>query len=225
MHALDNPIWQALTTCQAHFAKSSGTARKFLPDISLLAGFEQPTQQGYESLASVLERGERAGLFLQSPPAPSPKWKIILSIPLLQMIHEKSQPAESKQIFVQLAAADVPEMLALTQLTKPGPFNQRTHEMGDYFGIRKDGKLVAMSGERLRLPGFSEISAVCTRPDHLGQGHASALMSLLIERIRSRGETPFLHVRPDNTRAIAVYERLGFSKRALLQYAILESIP
>jgi predicted GNAT family acetyltransferase len=120
--------------------------------------------------------------------------------------------------FVRLTQADVPEMLALTELTKPGPFGSRTHEMGDYFGICRTGVLAAMAGERLRMPGYTEISAVCTRPEHLGKGYASALIEMLAKRICIRGEVPFLHVRSTNVRAIQVYERLGFRKRASFHY-------
>ena len=123
--------------------------------------------------------------------------------------------------FVRLTHSDVPEMQALAQLTKPGPFGARTHEMGDYLGIRSAGILAAMAGERLRLPGYTEISAVCTHPHHLGHGYASALMGELMNRIRNRRELPFLHVRPENTRAIQLYERLGFKQRASFYYAVL----
>jgi predicted GNAT family acetyltransferase len=126
--------------------------------------------------------------------------------------------------FTRLTQSDVPEMLALTKLTKPGPFGPRTHEMGDYFGIRNSEALAAMAGERLRIPGYTEISAVCTHPDHTGYGYASALMSMLMERICGRGELPFLHVRPENTRAVQVYERLGFTKRAALHYVVLRRL-
>src|ERR1700675_601744 len=100
----------------------------------------------------------------------------------------RSPALRSKPEFIPLTQADVPEMLALTKLTKPGPFAARTREMGDYFGIRKEGVLVAMAGERLRVPGFTEISAVCTHPEHLGQGYARRLVTLLLERIHARGE-------------------------------------
>ena len=115
-------------------------------------------------------------------------------------------------------------MLELTALTKPGPFGTRTHELGAYLGIRASGRLVAMAGERLKVPGFTEISAVCTHPEHTGKSYARVLMSKIIERIRARGETPFLHVRQDNTRAIAVYESLGFQTRKLLHFAVLRRV-
>jgi predicted GNAT family acetyltransferase len=119
----------------------------------------------------------------------------------------------------------VPEMLDLTKLTKPGPFGTRTRELGDYFGVRSGGTLAAMAGERLRLPGYTEISAVCTHPDHLGHGYASGLIEILMGRIFSRGELPFLHVRPDNARAIQVYERLGFERRVMLNVVALQREP
>jgi predicted GNAT family acetyltransferase len=125
---------------------------------------------------------------------------------------------------VELGAADVSEMMELTALTKPGPFNQRTHELGTYLGIRRDGKLVAMAGERLKIPGYTEVSAVCTHPEHTGHGYARILMTEVIERICSRGETPLLHVREDNLRAIELYQRLGFAQRVLLHFAVLRKV-
>jgi predicted GNAT family acetyltransferase len=115
-------------------------------------------------------------------------------------------------------------MIELTALTKPGPFSTRTHELGTYLGIRDAGKLVAMAGERLKVPGFTEVSAVCTHPEHTGHGYARILMSEVMRRIRSRGEAPFLHVREDNVRAIALYERLGFAVRVVAYLAVLRKM-
>jgi predicted GNAT family acetyltransferase len=112
-------------------------------------------------------------------------------------------------------------MMELTALTKPGPFGRRTHELGTYLGIRRDGKLIAMAGERMKIPGYTEVSAVCTHPRHTGHGYARILMTEIMRRILGRGETPFLHVREDNTRAIELYRRLGFSERARLHLAVL----
>ncbi len=225
MHPLDNVIWNALNTSQAHLGTSRGSARKFLKDVSLLGGFPEPSDEAYDSLAGLLEVGERVGLFLEAEPKPGCNWEMVASVPLLQMLHENGDPPvqsdASLHVFHQLGESDVAEMLALTKLTKPGPFATRTREMGDYFGIRKDGVLVAMAGERLRLPGFTEISAVCTHPEHLGRGHARRLIALLLGRIQARGEQAFLHVREGNTRAVELYARMGFRKRALLKYALL----
>ncbi len=228
MHPLDNPIWQALTTTQSHFAEVCHGARKFPHEVSVLAGFSEPTAEHYHALTTLVKPDERVGLFLQRAPDPPASWTIFSAGPLLQMSCEepsssspRRHPHEVVPEFLRLGLSDVPEMLSLTKLTKPGPFGARTHEMGDYFGIRSEGSLAAMAGQRLRLPGYTEISAVCSHPDHLGHGYASALIAFLVDRIFARGDRPFLHVLPENTRAIQVYERLGFTRRAMLHFAVL----
>jgi len=120
-----------------------------------------------------------------------------------------------------LNESDVPHMLKLVESCKPGPFGSRTRELGTYLGIRQAGDLIAMAGERLRFPGYTEISAVCTHPAHLGRGYASALLAMLARRIRDCGEIPFLHVRPENMRAVDLYTRHGFTKRALFHLLVL----
>ena len=226
MHSLDNPIWQALSTVHAPFAQVCNSARRFPREVSVLAGFAEPTAENYASLASLFDTLETIRLFLQSPPDPPSGWTVGSTGPLLQMLYDHAsapKTSAANPVFTKLGPVDVPEMLALTRLTTPGPFSSRTCEMGDYFGIRVDGVLAAMAGERLRLPGYTEISAVCTHPDYLGRGYASILIRILIERIRNRGERPFLHVRPQNTRAVQLYERLGFRRRACLHYCSLRS--
>lgn len=140
-------------------------------------------------------------------------------VPLAQMIWSGSVDGCDESQVEQLSIADADEMLALTQLTKPGPFGKRTSELGAYLGIRDRGRLVAMAGERLRVPGFTEVSAVCTHPEFQGRGYARLLISAVIRRITERGDTPFLHVAQVNTRAIRVYEDLGFKTR-ILQTAV-----
>jgi ribosomal protein S18 acetylase RimI-like enzyme len=229
MHPLDNPIWQALTTCQAYLAKTGRVARRFPHDVTSLGAFPEPAQDAYDSLAAILDDVNATGLFFDSPRQPPAGWTVLAGAPLLQMIHDNGRPLAASPTsqsaspeIVELAAADAPEMLAFAQLTKPGPFGLRTRELGTYLGIRRDASLVAMAGERLHVPGFTEISAVCTHPDYLGRGYAAALMTMLMERIHARREVPFLHVREDNTRAIAIYERLGFRKRVQLHFAVVQ---
>jgi predicted GNAT family acetyltransferase len=227
MHVLDNVIWQALTSRQTHLAQSNVKAAKFLGEVSMLAGVSEPDASAFGDLASMLRHGERVGLFLELVPQILPELRLVTSADLIQMVHENvdaSQTPSESQEFLCLGEIDVPEMLTLTQLTKPGPFNRRTHELGDYFGIRISGKLVAMAGERLRVPGYTEISAICTHPDFLGRGYASALTAMQIARIRSRAEIPFLHVLPGNRPAVGLYERLGFKTRHARKYVILEKL-
>ncbi len=123
--------------------------------------------------------------------------------------------------FVELSAADVPEMLDLARRTRPGPFAPRTIELGRYLGVRRSGRLAAMAGERMRPPGHTEISSVCTDPGFRGQGLAALLVTALATAVRARGETPFLHVAEFNTGAIRVYERLGFQPSRTVVFAAL----
>ena len=225
MHPLDNVIWHALTTRDAQFAESFGEARRFLLDVNSLGAFQEPTENGYQSLAGLLGTGETTGLFLERPYESRSGWSLVGGAPLLQMVQENGGATASRSGYetplVELSRRDVPEMVALATLTKPGPFAQRTHELGTYLGIRQEGELVAMAGERLKVPGYTEVSAVCTHPDHTGRGYAGMLMTDVMRRIRDRGEIPFLHVRQDNVGAIQLYRKLGFCERVLAHFVVL----
>ncbi|MGB8542902.1 MAG: GNAT family N-acetyltransferase [Candidatus Acidiferrales bacterium] len=225
MHPLDNPIWSALTTSQAHLGEISGLARKFQAEISPFAGFAEPTREAYAGLARLVHAGSGAAIFSEAAADRGDiewtEFKILEQAPLLQMIYEDCELPSRELDFVDLTAADAPEMLALATMTKPGPFASRTHELGKFLGVRREGQLAATAGESMRMPGFTEISAVCTHPNHLGHGYATALMVDLIGRIRSRNETPFLRVRPHNTRAIELYRRLGFVDSRNFHYVVM----
>jgi ribosomal protein S18 acetylase RimI-like enzyme len=221
MHPLDNSVWNALTSCQEQFAEAYNLARRFPTEVTSLGAFLEPTQQGYESLARLLGPGDVCALLLKSPSEPPAGWTIVEAVPLLQMVHEECKLPSLTLEWIELGEADVPEMLALAALTKPGPFGKRTYELGTYIGLRREGRLVAMAGERLRVPGYTEVSAVCTHPDHCGHGYAGGLVAALVERIRNRREVPFLHVRPENVRAVKLYKWLGFRERLVLHMAVI----
>jgi len=225
MHPLDNVIWQALTTRHARFAESHGEARRFVKEVGPLSAFREHGPGGYESLAGLVGDGGTVGLFLDDPYEERPGWSFVVGAPLLQMIAGNgAAPKKSRDSnleLLRLGQSDSAEMIELTALTKPGPFGTRTHELGTYLGIRSGGKLVAMAGERLKVPGHTEVSAVCTHPEHTGKGYARVLMTEIMRGIRERGETPFLHVRGDNTRAIDLYKLLGFRERKLGHFAVL----
>ena len=226
MHPLDNIIWQALTTRQVEFAETFDSARRFMREVTSLAAVPDLSAQSFQSLAGLTGPGGTTALFLEAPFQPRPEWKVVAGAPMLEMVYENgTMPSNSKVEFLELGAQDSPEMVELATLTKPGPFGIRTHELGTYLGIRRQGKLVAMAGERLKIPGYTEVSAVCTRPGHTGNGYAQALMSEVVRRICDRGETPLLHVREDNGRAIRVYEKLGFRSRVLMHFAVIRSEP
>lgn len=226
MHPLDNVIWHALTTRQAQFAEGSANARRFIREVSPLSGFAEPSAEHYAALAELVGDGATTAVFLDQPFTQQQGWEFVVGAPLVQMVCDKPVPfaASNGHAILELGSSESPEMLELTALTKPGPFGTRTHELGAYLGIRDGGRLAAMAGERLKVSGFTEISAVCTHPEHTGKSYARLLMSKIMDRIRARGETPFLHVRQDNTRAIAVYESLGFQTRKLLHFAVLRRV-
>lgn len=223
MHPLNNVIWKALTTSQANFAEASDLARRFQEEVSVLGAVREQSEEAYRSLAD-LTRSRAVGVLLEGAEAPR-GWTVIGGGNLMQMVHENGSPPSSATSdtpqFFDLSAADAPEMVALAELTKPGPFGPRTRELGRYIGIRQNGRLAAMAGERLRIPGYTEVSAVCTHPEFLGRGYARALMIELMQRIIERGERPFLHVRKDNTRAIELYRWLGFTERVHPYYAVM----
>jgi len=211
--ALDDPVGESLRGHHAHLARVVGRAATYLPEVATFSAVtEGPHGQEWADLAKLLGRDAFADLFSQ-PATPPPDWAPVFVLEGRQMVLSGPAPAAADSGVVELTGADVPAMLDLAERTKPGPFWSRTHALGTYLGIRDNGALVAMAGERLRPPGFTEISAVCTAPDARGRGHAARLVSALIARITDRGERPFLHVAETNTAAIALYERLGFSTR------------
>jgi ribosomal protein S18 acetylase RimI-like enzyme len=223
MHALDRPIWSALTTSLAGFAEARGDAVRFQPEVTSLAAVAASTPSAWASLADLLAPGEAIGLFLDEEPELAGSGLVRAGgAEILQMVHEASGARVAPVAFLELGAADVPEMVDLATRTKPGPFARRTAELGTFLGVREGGRLLAMAGQRLRFPGHIEVSAVCTDPDALGRGLAAALMSELVRRIRAAAQVPLLHVRADNTRAIALYQRLGFAERRRFAYVLVE---
>jgi ribosomal protein S18 acetylase RimI-like enzyme len=232
MHPLDNVIWQALTTRQTQFAEGQDRARRFMREVTLLGALVEETPEGYVDFARVVGTGGTGALFLDEPYEARAGWEYVAGAPLLQMIFEDGKKpsgqgdsgAKVMAEIAELGLQDSPDMIELTSLTKPGPFGTRTHELGTYLGIRHEGKLVAMAGERLKVPGHTEVSAVCTHPDHTGNGYARVLMAEIMGRILARGETPFLHVRGDNERAISVYKLLGFRERKFGHFAVLRKV-
>jgi GNAT superfamily N-acetyltransferase len=210
--ALGNPVYAALCGPQARFAQVRGRARRFPLDVAPFIGLPSPpSAQDWRDAADLVAPGTPAGVLSGGIELPEP-WRAIANFDLVQMIGEQVVGLDCPEA-IPLGAADVPEMLELVAQTDPGPFFTRTVELGDYLGIRREGSLVAMAGERLRLDGWTEISAVCTRPDHRGHGFASLLVGALTASIQRRSQGVFLHVLSTNTGAIRLYEALGFRVR------------
>ena len=222
MEPLDNPIWHALTSVQASLAEVRGDAARFPAAMTALAGLRAPSTGALDDLAALVAASAPVGLFLDRPLDPLPRsLRPMERDVLLQMVYEGPAAAADAADIVPLTSADVPAMTVLAGRAKPGPFGARTAELGDFLGIRDGGALVAMVGQRLRLEGLIEVSAVGTDPDHLGRGHGARLMAAMVELIRSSGSIPFLHVREGNLRAIALYERGGFVTRRRIDYLVV----
>jgi predicted GNAT family acetyltransferase len=219
---LDNPIWNALITGNAALAEGDDHVKLFPADVAPFVGLREINP---DNIARLYERvtPDRAVAIVAPTPIEIPaEWKVLARIEALQMVFEGVPPLSAvKHELIPLGDQHIPAMLELTALTNPGPFYQRTILFGSYTGIfdgNKDGgQLVAMAGFRMHPGDFIEVSAVCTRPSHLGRGYARALIMHLVGVIRKENCTPFLHVRADNTRAIEVYEQLGFTTRHEMQ--------
>jgi ribosomal protein S18 acetylase RimI-like enzyme len=221
-HILDNPAWNALATGNKHLSDGNHLARYFEKEVSPFAALKQNTPENFRLLYEMLPHDTI--LFVTPDELQfSDQWKVVAYIRGLQMVHNGSAvPEATATNFVPLADDHVPQMLALTKLTNPGPFAARTIDFGHYHGIFEGDKLVAMTGQRFHPTGYAEISAVCTHPDHTGKGYARQLMIQQMHRIVAAGETPFLHVRHDNHRAIKVYESLGFATRRQVHFYLLK---
>jgi ribosomal protein S18 acetylase RimI-like enzyme len=206
---LDNPAYAALCGAHARFAQVRGRVRRYAADVTpFLALPSPPSAQDWRDAAGLVAPGTYVAVRCNGAELPD-AWQAVEAFDLVQMIGERVTGVACSEA-IPLGAADVPEMLELVAQTEPGPFLTRTIELGDYLGIRCDGALVAMAGERFHLDGWTEISAVCTKPDHRGRGLASRLVGALVEGIQLRSQRAFLHVLSTNTGAIGLYEKLGF---------------
>jgi predicted GNAT family acetyltransferase len=211
-HPLDRPVWSALTGRQAALARGDARAWRLPSGYGLFAAAADPQAPG-EALAALIGEEGALGLVETGPVPVAPGTAVIRSAWVHQMVAETPILGDSSLPIVPLDDSDAPAMLALATATEPGPFFDRTHQLGDFVGIKQDGALVAMAGERMRVDRFTEVSAVCTDPAWRGRGYAAALMRRVMAGIVARGETPFLHSYSDNVGAIALYETLGFRLR------------
>lgn len=212
-HVLDNPVRASLTGPHSHFAEGNGSVLRYPVDVAPWWALPDDPRPGDWTAAAALA-GPGRPVMLAGPGGPPPEgWEVQFRLPGVQLVADDSLMGAPDAETVRLGRENVPEMLGLVERTRPGPFLPRTVEMGTYLGIRRGGALVAMVGERLRPPGWTEISAVCTDEEARGQGLARRLMLAVTAGIRARGEVPFLHAAADNTSAIALYESMGFRLR------------
>jgi predicted GNAT family acetyltransferase len=223
MLALDRPVWSSLSTRHTDLAVGGPLARRYAPEVNLFASACDDSASALAALAALVHRGERVYL-LQVPHIVMPAGLVaVRSGRGVQMVATRTlESGAADDDILTLSAADASEMLALATLTEPGPFLSRTHMMGTFLGVRIDGRLAAMAGERFRFPGYTEVSGVCTHPDFRGRGLARRLSTVVAARIEARGERPFLHAWKSNVAAIALYRSLGFEVREEVDAAMLE---
>lgn len=215
---LDNPVWHSLTGAHASYASGYGKARHYVRDIAPFSAIEDASAQAYADLATHLPPGAEARLFRPADEPLPIGWEQLDSFPMLQMVAQREVARmATRPPVVELGVESVDAMLALTTVSKPGPFGARTVLLGGYIGVVEDGRLLAMAGERMRVAGHVELSAICTHPDARGRGLGARLTTVLMQRAFDRGERPFLHVRPENAAACSLYQRLGFETRRELR--------
>jgi predicted GNAT family acetyltransferase len=213
---LDRPIWSALTTSHKHLAEGGPRALRYPVDMTPFADMADMSAASFAALGDLLSGSQVAALFTPDPVDVPTGFKVVLAETGEQMIGSPADSPRRDAEIVRLGAADVPAMMALTELTKPGPFALRTRELGTFLGIRAGGELVAMAGERMKPGNFVEMTAVCVHPDHRGRGFGQALLAAVARQIEARGEIPFLHVFSSNASAIALYQRQGMRIRRRL---------
>jgi ribosomal protein S18 acetylase RimI-like enzyme len=219
---LDNPIWHALTSGNKHLARGGEAARCFQEGISPFVGLRDFCAESFEELAQIAPPGVIG--IVTAPYVDIPAgWNVLQRERIIQMVCRK-RPAQSgdDERIRPLDNADVPAMLELTALTRPGPFMNNTIRFGSFHGIREGQRLAAMTGRRFHVDGFIEVSAVCTHPDFTGRGYGSRLLKDQMQRIYRDNATPYLHVRENNTGAIRLYETLGFETRQRMNMVLIE---
>ncbi|MFF2202222.1 GNAT family N-acetyltransferase [Streptomyces sp. NPDC058145] len=218
-HILDNPAWAALTGPHAHFAERIGHAARYHQDVApFYAVSDEDDPRAWVDLAALVGPGGTASVrgVTEAPEG----WEVVGTGLGVQLV-DTGLRAEPDPEAVRLGPDDVPEILDLVARTEPGPYLPRTVEMGTYLGIRHRGRLIALAGERLHPPGWTEISAVCTDPAYHGRGLATRLVRAVAAGIKERGERPFLHARADNANAIRLYESIGFTLRSRTVFSLV----
>lgn len=221
MTALDNPIWTALATRHAHLAEGDHRARRYPAGISPFAAIPETSPETLAALAALAKPGDTLMLIQADAIAAPPGLDLAIAGECVQMIADTPLPDVDDPRIAPLGTLDVADMLALATLSKPGPFSLRALELGRFWGIRIDGRLAAMAGERLKQPGLTEISGVCVHPDFRRRGLGALISRAVAARIAAAGETAYLHAYADNDAAIDLYAAIGFRLRRTMRVAAL----
>jgi len=220
-HPLDRPAWSTLTTDHARFSRGGALARRFEPDNIPFVGIGADDEQSLHAASALMLPGETLYVVQQGPIGELPGTETLAGAKVVQMLCEQSIAALPHDGIERLSAADAADMLALATLTKPGPFSLRAGELGEFWGVRIDGRLAAMAGTRFVTGKFTELSGVCTHPDFQGRGLGRKLSVFVARRFIDRGKVPFLHAFDTNQAAIGLYESIGFRIRTKLNVKVV----
>ncbi|WP_295711383.1 GNAT family N-acetyltransferase [Mucilaginibacter sp.] len=224
-HPLNNPAWNALTSGNKNLSTGTNLVKYFIKDVSPFAGMAENTPENFDTLYNLLPPSTTVAVFSPEEMEIPQPWKTIQQMRVLQMVYTNPAPEAITDVeLVPLRDEHIPAMLALTKLTNPGPFFNRTIDFGNYYGIFNDQQLIAMAGRRLQPSPYMEVSAVCNHPDHLGKGYASQLIQHQVRLIKAEDCTPFLHVLHNNVNAIKLYEKLGFVTRRVMSICAIQKV-
>ncbi|TIU34462.1 MAG: GNAT family N-acetyltransferase [Mesorhizobium sp.] len=221
-HVLDRPIWSALATRHQVFAEGDALARRYRPSIVPFAATAADDAQSLWALGKLLPPLESAILVQTDEITLPAEIAAVSTASLVQMIAGQPVQAVSDERVQRLTRDDAAEMLALASLTRPGPFTLEALSLGEFWGVKIDGRLAAMAGERMKQPGYTELSGVCSHPDFRGGGLARLLSLFVANRIMARGEVPYLHAYASNVAAVGLYQSIGFRLRTTLNMAVVQ---
>ena len=223
-HALDRPVWNALSTRHAALAQGGSLAKRYAPSVHPFASSRDESTESLRALADIAAPGETSVILQADEFVPLPGFAVIMTAFGVQMVPERRIPAIEDDRIEPLGEADAVDMLDLATLTKPGPFTLKALSLGDFWGVKKNGRLIAMAGERLKQAGYTELSGVGVHPDFQGKGLGRLLSLFVAGRIFEQGEQPYLHAYAANATAIALYESIGFKLRSRMNVAMIRRL-
>jgi ribosomal protein S18 acetylase RimI-like enzyme len=224
-HVLENPVYNALLSGDRQLSFGTDQVKYFNKEVSPYVGFDHHYKNGFADLYDLLPQDRKILYAIPSVISTPAGWQLQHEIKGLQFVYEAvpDQATDFSKV-IPLTEEHIEQMVALATLTRPGPFGVRTIDFGSYFGIFENEQLISMTGQRLHVENYTEISAVCTHPDHLGKGYAATLLQHQLQHILQQGKQPFLHVKEDNERAIALYQRLGLTISRPMNFYFMKRI-
>ena len=222
-YKLDNPCWYSLLETHQHFAIGSNRLKRYQPHIVSFAAFQSEQKNILDELDTLIEPNESFFLIGEFNGLPK-NYTVETILPCAQMICTQPISLKTTSSIETLSEENDDEIISLINKTMPGYYLRGTRLMGDYFGIRVNGELVAMTGERMRMDGITEISAVVTHPEHTGRGYAQQLVTHTSNKNFDSGVTPYLHTGATNERAIKIYELLGYTTRRIIDFTRIKRV-